>query len=159
MKILFNGDSNMAGEELQDISKSMAGIIADYLKADYDNLAVTGSGNDRIYNSTLKYLEENTNADLVVIGWTEHAREQWYFDGQFHEINRLNLGRPLPENLKRRYEFWKTHIKHDGDWFRIMGMYWHNKIFNLHTMLKEKKNTALFFQCFCCFSSWRRRTT
>lgn len=151
MKILFNGDSNVAGEELRDRSKSMAGVIADYYHADSVNLALSGASNERIYNTTLEYLANNPAPDLVVIGWSEHGREQWYYNGQFHEVNNLGVGASLPDQLKRRFQFWKQYIQQDAAWFRVMNIYWHNKIYNLHTILAEKNISHLFFNAFHAF--------
>lgn len=151
MKILFNGDSNVAGEELRDKSKSMAGVIADHYNAESINLALSGASNERIYNTTLEYLAKNPSPDLIVIGWSEHGREQWYYNGQFHEVNNLGVGSSLPDQLKRRYQFWKHHIQTDPEWFKVMSMYWHNKIYNLHIMLQEKKIPHYFFNAFFAF--------
>ena len=148
MKILFNGDSNMAGEELLDRSQSMAGIIAKHFGAESTNLSLSGASNERIYNTTLEYLEKNPAPDLVVVGWSEHGREQWYFEGKFHEVNNLGVGADLPEELLRRYQFWKKHIQRNEHWHRVMGMYWHNKIFNLHTMLSEQGIPHYFYNAF-----------
>ena len=111
MKILFNGDSNMAGEELLDRSQSMSGIIAKHFDAESVNLSLSGASNERIYNTTLAYLEKNPAPDLVIIGWSEHGREQWYLDGKFHEVNNLGVGSNLPDQLRRRYQFWKNYIQ------------------------------------------------
>jgi hypothetical protein len=151
MKILFNGDSNMAGAELSDPSKSMSALIAQHFGAESVNLSLSGASNERIYNTTVDYLESNPAPDLVVIGWSEHGREQWYLNGKFHEVNNLGVGETLPDELKRRYQFWKNYIQQDEHWFRIMGIYWHNKIFNLHTMLQEKKIPHYFFNAFFAF--------
>lgn len=151
MKILFNGDSNVAGEELIDRSKSMSGVIARHFDAEYENLSFSGASNDRIYNTTLEYLDNNTVPDLVIIGWTEHHREQWYFDGRFHEINHIGVGETLPENFRRRYQIWKNHVQRHGEFQRYASMYWHNKIFNLHTMLLEKNIPHYFFNAFMAF--------
>jgi len=151
MKILFNGDSNMAGEELEDQSKSMSGIIANHFDAESVNLSLSGASNERIYNTTMAYLEKNPTPDLVVIGWSEHGREQWYLNGEFHEVNNLGVGSNLPDQLRRRYQFWKNYIQRDEHWFRVMGLYWHNKIFNLHTMLLEKNIPHYFFNVFFAF--------
>jgi len=151
MKIIFNGDSNIAGEELTDRSKSMAGVISQHFNAEYTNLSLSGASNERIYNTTLDYLNNNPAPDLVVIGWSEHGREQWYLNGRFHEVNNMGVGADLPDDLKRRYQFWKHHIQRDEHWFRIMSLYWHNKIFNLHTMLLEKKIPHYFFNAFFAF--------
>jgi hypothetical protein len=152
MKILFNGDSNMAGEELMDRSQSMAGVIAKHFDAESVNLSLSGASNERIYSTTLEYLEKNPAPDLVVVGWSEHGREQWYLNGKFHEVNNLGVGANVPEQLRRRYQFWKNYIQRDEHWFRVMGVYWHNKIFNLHTMLLEKNIPHYFFNAFFAFS-------
>lgn len=151
MKILFNGDSNVAGEELIDRLKSMAGVIANHYSAESTNLALSGASNDRIYDTTLQYLNTNSSPDLVVIGWSEHGREQWYHNGQFHEVNNLGVGASLPDQLKRRFQFWKQYIQKDEAWFRVMNIYWHNKIYNLHTILTEKNIPHLFFNAFHAF--------
>jgi hypothetical protein len=151
MHILFNGDSNMSGEELNNRGQCMAGVIANHFGATATNIAVSGASNDLIYNSTLDYLRNNPAPDLVVIGWTEHGREQWYFDGEFHEINQLDVGQRIPEQFRRRYQFWKNHIQKEGEWHRVMGYYWHNKIYNLHLMLQEKNIPHLFFNAFNAF--------
>ena len=151
MKILFNGDSNMAGEELLDRSQSMSGVIARHFDAESVNLSLSGASNERIYNTTLAYLDKNPPPDLVIIGWSEHGREQWYQNGQFHEVNNLGVGQNLPDQLRRRYQFWKNYIQRDEHWFRVMGVYWHNKIFNLHTMLLEKNIPHYFFNAFFAF--------
>ena len=151
MHILFNGDSNMSGEELDNRDQGMAGVIARHFGATATNIAVSGASNDLIYNSTLDYIRDNPAPDLVVIGWTEHGREQWYFDGEFHEINQLDVGQRIPEQFRRRYQFWKNHIQKEGEWHRVMGYYWHNKIYNLHLMLQEKHIPHLFFNAFNAF--------
>ena len=141
----------MNGEELINRDQSMAGVIADHFSATSTRLAVSGASNDLIYGSTLEYLEKNPAPDLVVIGWTEHGREQWYFDGKFHEINQLDVGQRIPEEFRRRYQFWKNHIQREGEWHRVMGYYWHNKIYNLHLMLTERNIPHLFFNAFNAF--------
>ena len=151
MHILFNGDSNMNGEELENKDLSMAGVITKFYNATATNLAVSGASNDLIYDSTRQYLQTNPAPDLVVVGWTEHGREQWYFNNKFHEINQLDVGNRVPEEFRRRYQFWKNHVQKDGDWHRVMGYYWHNKIYNLHSILKERGIPHLFFNAFDAF--------
>ena len=152
MHILFNGDSNMNGEELENKDLSMAGVITKFYNwPTSTNLAVSGASNDLIYDSTLQYLKTNPAPDLVVVGWTEHGREQWYFENEFHEINQLDVGKRIPEEFRQRYQFWKCHIQQDPDWHRIMGLYWHNKIYNLHMWLYERKIPHLFFSTFNSF--------
>lgn len=148
---LFNGDSNVAGCELEDPEQeSMAAWISKHHCANYVNLAVDGASNDRIYDSTMTYLQ-TTRPDFVMIGWTEHGREQWYLEGQMYEINHLEVGARVPEQYRRRYQFWKHHIQYDNDWHRVMGYYWHNKIYNLHMFLREKQIPHYFFNAFFAF--------
>lgn len=151
MFIYFNGDSNVAGEELKDRTKSMAGVIADHYKAEYINEAVSGASNDRIYSTTIEYLRNNPAPDFILVGWTEFGREQWYFKGEMHEVNQLDVGNRIPNEFRRRQQFWKENIRKNPEWHRTMGYYWHNKIYNLHMMLAEKEIPHLFFNIFFHF--------
>lgn len=152
MHILFNGDSNMGGEEIENKDHSMVGVITKFYNwPTTTNLAVSGASNDLIYDSTWQYLQTNPAPDLVVIGWTEHGREQWYFDNKFHEINQLEVGNRIPEEFRQRFQFWKRSIQKNPEWHRIMGYYWHNKILNLHMWLYERKIPHLFFNAFHAF--------
>ena len=151
MHILFNGDSNMNGEELENKDLSMAGFITKFYNATATNLSASGASNDRIYDSTWQYLQTNPAPDLVVVGWTSYDREQWYFGNEFQEINRLDVGQRIPEEFRQRYQFWKNNIEQDPDRLRIMGYYWHNKIYNLHMWLYERKIPHLFFNTFDSF--------
>jgi hypothetical protein len=151
MLIYFNGDSNVAGEELPQGQPSMAEVIGQHYGAAIVNHALSGASNDRIYDTTLQYVKENPAPDLIIVGWTEHGREQWWLDGSYHQINTLDIGTRPPESMRRRYQLWKNYIKHDRDWHRVMGIYWHNRVFNLHTMLKEKGIPHMFFNAFFHF--------
>lgn len=156
MKIYFNGDSNVRGEELANLSDSVAGCLARKLNAEYRNDAVTGASNDLIYDSTMKFLESDETPDLVVIGWTEFSRVQWFLadahgKGQLWEINHLGVGIPVPDRYQSRYQYWKEHVQRDGYWSMIMGSYWHNKIYNVHCLLEHKKIPHLFFNAFVPF--------
>lgn len=162
--IYFNGDSNVAGSELADPDLGMSGCLARKLGLTYENHAFGGASNDRIYDTTIDTLfDRSTNKpqllkrpDLVVIGWTQFSRLQWFLvdkwdAGVFWEINNLGVGTPIPEEYQERYEFWKTDIEHDGNWHAVLGKYWHNKIFNLHCLLDYYSIPHLFFNAFDCF--------
>ena len=151
MRFYFNGDSNVEGTELADPSQGMAGVIARHYGAAMINDALAGASNDRIYDTTLQYLRDNPKPDFVMIGWSEHGRESWYFDGQFHEVNNLGVGETLPEQMQRRYRIWQNDIRINSDWHRVMGIYWHNKIYNLHTLMRERGIPHYFFQAFFGF--------
>ena len=151
MLIYFNGDSNLAGTELSDPEQSMAHCIANHYQAKFINQSLSGSSNDRIYDTTIEYLKLNIPTDFMVIGWTEHGRESWYFNGKFHEVNNLGVGSNLPEELQKRYHAWQHDIRFNDDWHRVQGIYWHNKIYNLHTILREKDIPHYFFHAFFAF--------
>ena len=61
MHILFNGDSNLSGEELEDPASNMSNEIARHFNATSTNLSLSGAGNDYIYDTTIDYLKNNPN--------------------------------------------------------------------------------------------------
>lgn len=164
--IYFNGDSNVAGTELVDPDRGITGCLARRLGMQYQNHAFGGASNDRIYDTTMADLFDRSTQkpllkwrpDLVVIGWTQFNRIQWFLvdqwqSGEFWEINNIGVGIPLPENFQSRYQFWQEHVHRDGHWQVVMSHYWHNKIFNMHCLLDYFKIPHLFFNAFDCFST------
>jgi hypothetical protein len=159
MHILFTGDSNTAGEELNNYEDSMAAVISRHLGATHTNLGITGEGNDYIYQSTIDYVKNNPKPDLIIVGFTEVSREQWYLNGKLHSVLHLN-GESLvssklqpgefEEKFSRRQKIWENHIAHNGEWHRSVGIEWHNKMYNLHCMLKDQNIPHLFFHGFYC---------
>lgn len=152
MRILLNGDSNMSGEELADINQSMGYQFCRLLGGTAVNLAYTGASNDRIYDTTMEYLQTN-RPDFVLIGWSEMSRVQWYTTeknpGRFYEINNLGVGRqPLPEEFRERYNHWQSFMAKDWKFGRVMGLYWREKIYNLHCLLTDLEIPHLFFHAF-----------
>ena len=164
--IYFNGDSNVAGSELKDPDQGMTGCLARALDMEYENHAFGGASNDRIYDTTMEALFDRSTGrpqlrwrpDLVVIGWTQFSRIQWFLvdqwqSGEFWEINNIGVGIPLPEQFQDRYQFWQDHVHRDGHWQVVMSHYWHNKIFNLHCLLDYHHIPHLFFNAFDRFST------
>jgi hypothetical protein len=159
MLIYFNGDSNVAGTELPESTHGMAHKLSERFggqyKAKFINDAVPGASNDLIYEQTLDFLN-NPNSptpDLVVIGWTQFCRVQWFLvdewgNGQFWEINKIGVGIPVPAEYNDRYKHYVENVQRDGQWRMVQGAYWHNKIFNIHKLLEYKKIPHLFFNAF-----------
>lgn len=159
MLIYFNGDSNVAGSELREASEGMAFKLTEKFDGNYKskfiNDAVPGASNDLIYDQTMDFLKNPNNAqpDLVVIGWTQFSRIQWFLvddtgHGKFWEINKIGVGLPVPAEYKERYDHYVEHVQRNGDWVLVQSAYWHNKIFNLHKILEHKKIPHLFFNAF-----------
>lgn len=144
----------------------MTGCLARRLDLPYENHAFGGASNDRIYDTTMEWLFDRSTRkiqlkqrpSLVVIGWTQVNRIQWFLvdqwdSGEFWEINNIGVGIPLPDQYQARYDFWQTHIHKDGHWRVVMSNYWHNKIYNLHSMLDYFAIPHLFFNAFDPFST------
>ena len=153
MRILVNGDSNMCGEELEDRSLGIAPQVAQILGAELNNLSVSGSSNDRIYDSTMNYIRTRPKPDLVIIGWSEMCRVQWFLDdvipsGEFVEINNLGVGkRQYPAEYDKRLERWHQ-VSNNIEFRTHLSYYWHERIYNLHKLLQNRQINHLFFHAF-----------
>jgi hypothetical protein len=152
MKILLNGDSNMCGEELEDRSLGIAPQLCNLLGYEGINLSLSGSSNDRIYDTTMDYIKNNPAPDLIVIGWSEYARVQWFLTDQGYpewlEINNLGVGkREPPAEYNLRLQHW--HQTADNFEYRLgLTLYWHQRIYNLHKYLEYLKIPHVFFNAF-----------
>jgi hypothetical protein len=152
MKILLNGDSNMSGEELEDKSLSIGSQLCRLLGGQEINLALTGASNDRIYDTTLEYVKNNPDIDLVVVGWSEVSRVQWFLTNQgrpeFVEVNNLGVGRwKYPSQYNHRLEHWHksgTNLEYRTG----LSHYWHERIYNLHKYLEYYHIPHVFFNAF-----------
>lgn len=152
MKILINGDSNMCGEELDDRSMGIGSQLCQILGGKEINLAISGSSNDRIYDSTLEYIYKNPAPDLIVIGWSEMARVQWFMTDVepvgFVEINNLGVGRrEYPPEYENRLRHWHA-VADNLDNRAALSYYWHERIYNLHKLLEHRKIPHVFFHAF-----------
>ena len=152
MKILINGDSNMAGEELEDKSLSIGSQLCRLLNGTEINLSLSGASNDRIYDTTKAYVDSGAPADLIVIGWSEMSRVQWFFEeagvAKFWEVNNLGVGRQnYPTEFDQRLKHWKASA--DNLEYRTgLSHYWHERIFNLHRYLQYQSTPHVFFHAF-----------
>lgn len=151
--ILLNGDSNMVGEELEDRSLSISSQLAKLLNGTEINLSLSGASNDRIYDTTKQYIDSGQPVDLVVIGWSEMCRVQWFLEdvipeGEFVEINNLGVGRrEYPEQYARRLDHWHA-ISNNLEFRTHLSYYWHERIYNLHKYLTNRSIPHVFFHAF-----------
>ena len=169
MKILCNGDSNMCGEELEDRSLGIAPQLCDMLGGECVNLSLSGSSNDRIYDTTMEYIKSNPHPDLVVIGWSEYVRVQWFLTDlgypEWLEINNLGIGkREPPAEYNHRLQHWHE-VSKDLGYRTGMSVYWHERVYNLHKYLEHLEIPHVFFHAFHDFKvhhseyqlDWNRR--
>jgi hypothetical protein len=159
-KILINGDSNMCGEELDDRSLGIAPQLSSILGMQEINLSLSGSSNDRIYDTTMRYVQNQTAPDLIVIGWSEYVRVQWFLTEwdrpEWVEINNLGIGQRLPpaEYLLRLEHWHKSAL--NPDYRKGLSLYWHERIFNLHKYLEYWRIPHVFFHAFHDFKLYER---
>jgi hypothetical protein len=154
MNILINGDSNMAGAELENLSMSIGAQLCKRLNAKEINIALGGASNDRIYNSTIEYLTKHKNIDFVVIGWSDAYRTQWFIEEHdnlvLKEVNLLGIG-TLPEKYIKRKEHWYK-VAATPERCMALNHYWHERIYNVHKYLEFHKIPHLFFNAFHDFT-------
>lgn len=153
MKIYFNGDSHTCGSELRDPeNNAYANIIAKKLNATIvGNPAVGGAGNDRILRLTNQYLDECEKTqefpDLVIIGWSETQRFDWFYDGQYRTYGSWEDGLSRETAQTIDSDRAKFHDEFLTDHFSLIGImrYQHNQMYNLHLRLEHLKIPHLFF--------------
>ena len=162
MKLFFNGDSNMAGTEV-GATESVPYYLNELIQStgaqtEYDNLALAGASNDYIYDTTAEYLRDN-KPDLVVIGWSDAGRMQWFnkTTGEMMEMNSLEVHKYDQENQDndeyfRRSSLLKEKMTPTSNYAQETALYWHNKIYNMHSMLDHLGIKHLFFSAFPMFN-------
>ena len=143
----------MSGAEVPR-QQSIPYVLAELLGvSEYTNWSVAGCSNDRIYETTMQYLQTNT-PDMVVIGWTESHRIQWVDadTGQLLEINADAISdQPYTIQQTVRATAIRDLMVLNSPYGRYQSIYWHNKIFNLHLMLKHRRIPHLFFSAIDLF--------
>ena len=159
MKILINGDSNMCGEELDDRSLSVNSQLCRLLGGDEEiNLAVSGCSNDRIYDTTMEYINNNPAPDFVIIGWSEMMRVQWFLTDRapsLYDVNSMGIGQGrFPAHYENRLAHWKS-ISHTSNYRDALGYYWHERSYNLHKYLEYKNIPHVFFHLFESFQIYK----
>ena len=163
MIIYVNGDSHSAGAELvkdycfaQDDKKychlgrlphpeavplTFTACLAYKLGCEYVLDAQSASSNDRILRRTLSYLEDNTNA-FVIVGWTTWEREEVWYNDRYYQLTASGTD-SVPAELEQEYKDWVA--EQTNDTLRVKQEYWHNKIYNFHIDLQQKQIQHLFF--------------
>lgn len=146
MLIYFNGDSNTAGTELVNpVEQGFAGKLAKKLGASFINQATAGAANDTIYRTTREFLiTSSTKPDLIIIGWSDSGREEWFYQNKYQSVNSLGVELPDVANLEL-YQYWKEHQGYDIVYLTQLTKYWNSRIYQFHLELEFLKIPHLFF--------------
>lgn len=85
MKLYFNGCSHTFGDDLKNPEHdAWPAVLAETLKCEFKNFAISGGSNDRIKYLTIKHIDE---FDKFYIAWTYTSRFTRYRSDNNFEIN------------------------------------------------------------------------
>ena len=149
MKIYFNGDSNVAGTELEDPStQGFAAKLSNKFGATFVNDAGHGFSNSLILRNIHEFLlnckQTNNFPDLIVIGWTEWMREDWYINKKYRSIS--SIGLEHPEDVDHAsYKYWDRYMHHSPMFSQQMSKFYNRAIHNLHLELQDLNIPHVFF--------------
>ena len=148
MNIYFNGDSYVEGSELDDpTTQSFASKLSAKLGATFINQAEGGSSNSLILRKVHEYLYECKKStvfpDLVVIGWSEPMREDWFFHSTYHSV--AGTGPRVETFDLLGYQYWARHMNDSFQYLHQMSKFYNRAIHNLHCELTYLKIPHVFF--------------
>jgi hypothetical protein len=146
--LYVNGDSNSDGSECKDLAQSWPQLLADRLGATLINDAKGGTSNPRIMRVASQTLAHSNRNTFVVIGWTSWEREEWFYQGQYYDVNSGGHD-ALPPKLEQRYKEWVTVQGPDQQAVKSKQM--HEQIHRLHRSLLDRKIPHLFFNALMSF--------
>ena len=148
MNIYFNGDSYVAGSELEDpATQGFAAKLANKLDATFINQAVGGSSNSLIIRKVDKFLNDcertGNYPDLIVIGWSEAWREDWFIDNSYVSV--AGTGPDYVHHNPIAYQYWNKSMNQNQDYQHQMCKFYNRVIYNLSQHLDQLKIPHLFF--------------
>lgn len=146
--IYANGDSHTAGIGVP-VKLTFSQIVADHLQCKLVNDAVVGSSNARILRTTKEFLSNHT-PKLIVIGWSTWEREEWFYNGQYYDVNSSGHSN-LPTELVNKYKKWV--VDQTPNVVDQKSSQLHKEIYELHCLLKDKNIPHVFFNCMYNFFS------
>lgn len=151
MKIFVNGDSHTIGSELyyptQDtyiyrLAKLLGGDIV-------ANPAIGGASNDRILRTTEDYLRDcerdSSYPDLIVIGWSESYRTDWFVDNEYRSVFSQELTPERSEEIDNERAKFHSVTWRQTEIRSTMAKFYHEKIYDLHLKLEHLNIPHLFF--------------
>jgi hypothetical protein len=145
MMLLTNGCSFTEGYDLPLLTDSWPFALGRLFDIEVENLAVGGGSNDRIYRTTIEYLNVNPVPDLVIIGWTS------FFRSELSHSEGIYL-RVLPHNCvtephrveidgEKMHRFWVENLYNEYINYRK----WVNYVLHLQDYFDSKKIPYRFF--------------
>jgi hypothetical protein len=145
--LYVNGDSHSRGHDAGGINFSYGKHLADSLDATLVCAAHSGCSNARIIRTTNEYLLDTT-PDFIIIGWSTWERAEWFYKDKYYNVNSAGSD-ILPEGLVQQYKTWvieeaPKYVEHDINS--------HQRIWEFHLSLNERKIPHLFFNCFTHFA-------
>lgn len=152
MNIFFSGDSHTIGSELQNPeTESYSAVLTKLLNGNMiANESVGGACNDRILRLTEKFLYTCAGRypDLIVIGWTEPKRHEWFYEhgNELYEtVNSNNLNDDTACQIDQRRFLVEKRMFENVFSENVLAKYWHSKIYNFHLKLTHLKIPHIFF--------------
>lgn len=155
MKIFFNGDSHTDGAELLDpTNEAYSYRLAKLLDAEIvGNPAVSGASNDRILRTTEDFLRDcEEYPNLIVIGWSEPIRYDWFYNGQYRTCRSETDGFSIKDSENHdplRYQYLIDILRNDMGY--VHSIYQQNQMYNLHEKLDYLNIPHLFFNAHMSF--------
>ena len=157
MKIYYAGDSHTFGSELP-VNTGFAYKLTKLLDAEMmDNTAVGGYGNDKIMRTCQESLREWLNTgnrpNLVIIGWSEFLRMDWFWHGEHMTApcDKLEPDTCLEADTNR-FKYLEKIVKQPAA-NAFMARYFHERIYNFHQELDSWGIPHLFFSAVESFQS------
>jgi hypothetical protein len=175
MVLYINGDSHSAGAEAvvpfafaeddpwrypppnrsphpDNVVASFGNLLANKLGWDAVNHSESASSNDRIIRTTEDWLATNPTPNLVLIGWSTWEREEWIGqDKNYYQVNASGVD-TVPADLKDKYKHWVIE-QSSPERHRDIEFYWHNRIWEWHLSLEQRKIPHLFFNTYLYFNN------
>jgi hypothetical protein len=147
LNIYFNGDSYVQGAELDDpATQSFVTKLSAKLGATFINQAENGSSNSLIIRKMTEYLYEcrktNIFPDLVVIGWSESTREDWFIEGGYRSL--AGTGPAFEYSDPVAFDYWHRNNK-SWRYRHEMCKFYNRAIHNLHLELLQLNIPHVFF--------------
>ena len=121
MRALFNGCSFVWGDELMDpMNSRFSKLFAEHTGMEEVNLAIRGASNDRIYRTTMDYLQLEGSPDYMIIVWSGidrfeyvDVKEKDKFDPLFMQMSASRLDNSEFLRKRRSLQEYMVHIQNN----------------------------------------------